>query len=513
MEKDELPRYGDITPPAWQQGPPRPKRIFRLMALGFVSYMAYSAYVLCSNTAKTPSTLSIDRLQEEWAVCAKLRHVPEDKSSLRDINARFVNGTSPYLIRNATVWAPTGGATFMWQAADVFVEYGLIQRVEAGISIQDLPVGCEIFDAHGRPLTTGIIDMHSHAGEGAIASLAMDGNELSSDITPYVKSIDAIDPLQPEFDWIKSGGVTTTLILPGSGNNMGGEAFVMKTAVGTKSGRAELSQQDMLADPDQTWRYMKMACGENAKRVYGRVGERGPFSRMGEAWEFRHAFEEASAMVRAQDDWCAAADVNGVESMQSYLPQDLHWESLGAVLRGQIRVNTHCYTIPDLEMYVRLTNEFKFQVRAFHHAHQTYLLPEVLKRAWGEAPASALFAVSLGEYILDVTVLTHLQDNMYYKVEAYTASEQAGKILNDNGLVVSSGFTSTYTSPLSPISLFTSPTIPSSIPSTSSWKQQRLSGTVFHTVSHSKVSQANLPVFSVLVTELARLPLALTLIA
>jgi hypothetical protein len=97
-------------------------------------------------------------------------------------------------------------------------------------------------------------------------------------------------------------------------------------------------------------------------------------------------------MVRAQDDWCSTADAYGVENMQSYLPQELRWESLGAVLRGQIRVNTHCYTIPDLEMYVRLTNEFKFQVRAFHHAHQTYLVPEVLKRAWGEPPASALFA-------------------------------------------------------------------------------------------------------------------------
>lgn len=98
--------------------------------------------------------------------------------------------------------------------------------------------------------------------------------------------------------------------------------------------------------------------------------------------------------------------------MESYLRQDLQWETLGAVLRGQVRVNTHCYTIPDLEALVRHTNEFKFRVYAFHHAHQTYLVPEVLKRTWGGTPAAALFA-----------------DNMYYKVEAYTASEQAGAIL------------------------------------------------------------------------------------
>ena len=74
--------------------------------------------------------------------------------------------------------------------------------------------------------------------------------------------------------------------------------------------------------------------------------------------------------------------------------------------------------MPDLEAFVDHTNEFKFPVRAFHHAHQTYLVPEILKRAWGDTPpASALFA-----------------DNMWYKAESYIGSEYAGKILWDNGL-------------------------------------------------------------------------------
>lgn len=161
-----------------------------------------------------------------------------------------------------------------------------------------------------------------------------------------------------------------------------------------------------------------MACGENAKRVYGHVGRSGPVSRMGEAWEFRHAFDQAKDLVRAQDDWCAAADQVGPQEMQSYLPLDLKWESLAAVLRGKVHVNTHCYTVPDLEAFIRHTNEFKFPVRAFHHAHQTYLVPEILKKNYGgRAPAAALFA-----------------DNMYYKVESYIGSEQAGKILNENGI-------------------------------------------------------------------------------
>lgn len=174
----------------------------------------------------------------------------------------------------------------------------------------------------------------------------------------------------------------------------------------------------MLADQDRTWRYIKLACGENAKMVYGHVGKSGPISRMGEAWEFRHAFDQARDLVQAQDDWCAAADQVGAEQMQSYLPQDLKWESLGAVLRGQVHVNTHCYTVADLEAFIRHTNEFKFPVRAFHHAHQAYLVPEILKRNYGgRPPAAALFA-----------------DNMYYKVESYIGSEQAGKILHKNGI-------------------------------------------------------------------------------
>lgn len=176
---------------------------------------------------------------------------------------------------------------------------------------------------------------------------------------------------------------------------------MIKHSVGKKNGRPELSIEDLLADSDHTWRYMKMACGENAKSVYGRLGrDFGPFSRLGEAWYFRHAFEEATRYKNSQDDWCAAADRVGPENMKSYLPLDLKWESLSALLRGQVLLNTHCYTIPDLESFIGYTNEFRFPVRAFHHAHATYLIPEVLKRAYGgRPPAAALFA-----------------DNMNYKV-------------------------------------------------------------------------------------------------
>ena len=427
-EVSGLPQYADVVRP-WQNRQKR-RRILRLVAASCLAYFGFTVYKIASNTEKAANILSVTRLQEDYATCSALRHVPQDPSGPRDFNERWVNGTKPVLIRNATIWVgePVAGTSeedarlgkgYGWITSDVLINKGIIDQVTSDISVNNLPKDTQIFDAAGRQLTSGIVDMHSHAALSGMTNLQPDENELSSDITPYVRSFDSINPIHPEIEWIKSGGVTTSLLLPGSGNNIGGEAFVVKMAVGKESGRTEISAADMLADPDKNWRYIKMACGENPKRVYSKIGAKDrPFSRMGESWAFRHAFEQASALVKAQDDWCNAADVLGAEKMSAYLPQELEWETLGAVLRGQVRVNTHCYTIPDLEAFVDHTNEFKFRVRAFHHAHQTYLVPEILKRAWGGAPASALFADTM----------------MYYKMEAYTASEQAGKILYENGL-------------------------------------------------------------------------------
>ncbi|KAH8901976.1 hypothetical protein BR93DRAFT_948307 [Coniochaeta sp. PMI_546] len=445
QEKGELPPYSSSVPlvahpphtarPAWHRRGVRRSRGLRFVGLAILIFIGYAQWKQIPESANSEVTsygLSVKRLQEDLATCAKLQSKPVDPAGLgREKNARYIDGHKPTLIRNATVWVgePAEGTSsedaragkgWSWITADVLLEHGLIKRVEKDISLASVSKDVLVYEANGRPLTTGIIDMHSHAGVDSLPDLwgNDDTNELSSDITPYVRSIDGIQPGDHQIQVIKSGGVTTSLVLPGSGNNMGGEAYVIKHAVGKADGRNETSAADLLADPDRTWRYMKMACGENAKRVYGKVGEHGPTSRLGESWEFRHAFEQATKLVREQDDWCRAASSLGVESVRSYLPVELRWESLTALLRGQVHLNTHCYTIPDLEAFVDHTNEFKFKVRAFHHAHQTYLVPEILKRAYGgDPPASAIFAT-----------------NMWYKAESYIGSEHAGKYLWDEGL-------------------------------------------------------------------------------
>ncbi|KAK4452245.1 hypothetical protein QBC34DRAFT_42252 [Podospora aff. communis PSN243] len=437
--KDVPPAYSPFAQgSSWRRGRVRKSRAFRVVGITFLAFIAFAQWRQLSSAPAPPSAditvngLSLKRLQEDLVTCNKLRKKPEDPIGPgRDRNARYIDGHAPTLIKNATVWVgePVKGTSaenarkgkgYRWIVSDVYLKHGLIKRVEQSIALSSVAKDAVVYDAKGRPLTTGIIDMHSHAAVGSLPFLEgnEDSNEASADITPFLRSIDGMQVDDHQIQVIKSGGVTTSLILPGSANNMGGEAYVIKHAVGKPDGRNETSAADLLADPDRNWRFMKMACGENPKRVYGRFGEQGPASRMGESWEFRHAFEQATRIVREQDDWCDAAAAGGVENAKGYLPQEIRWESLGALLRDQVRLNTHCYTIPDLEAFVDHTNEFKFKVRAFHHAHQTYLVPEILKRAYGgEPPASALFA-----------------DHMWYKAEAYVASEYAGKILYDNGL-------------------------------------------------------------------------------
>ncbi|KAG9893136.1 hypothetical protein KCU94_g13134, partial [Aureobasidium melanogenum] len=111
MEKEGLPQYSEVVRP-WADRR-RKRRIFRLVAATCLSYFAYSAYKISVNTEKPASLLSATRLQEDFATCAALQRVPEALSGGREYNKRYVNGTKPVLIQNATVWTgePVSGTS------------------------------------------------------------------------------------------------------------------------------------------------------------------------------------------------------------------------------------------------------------------------------------------------------------------------------------------------------------------------------------------------------------------
>jgi hypothetical protein len=131
----------------------------------------------------------------------------------------------------------------------------------------------------------------------------------------------------------------------------------------------------MLISPD-----MIAACGENIRRVYHQT-------RLDLAWNFRSSFEKARSIKVQQDEYCDKASIARGEGrvLAERFPEELQWESLVDVLRGKVSVATHCYETTDLATFIRHTNEFQFPLAAFHHAHEAYLVPDLLKSAWGNS--------------------------------------------------------------------------------------------------------------------------------
>ena len=120
-----------------------------------------------------------------------------------------------------------------------------------------------------------------------------------------------------------------------------------------------------------------MACGENIKNSYGRshFGAM-PESRMGEGYLFRQAFQSASQLLQAQDDWCmnamnAKSRKRNLE-LSSRFPQDTARDSLVDLLRGNVLLQNHCYETYDIEMMIRHSHEFGFNITAFHHALEAW---------------------------------------------------------------------------------------------------------------------------------------------
>eukprot|EP00456_Euglypha_rotunda_P026798 TRINITY_DN21520_c0_g1_i8.p1 TRINITY_DN21520_c0_g1~~TRINITY_DN21520_c0_g1_i8.p1 ORF type:complete len:165 (+),score=24.13 TRINITY_DN21520_c0_g1_i8:276-770(+) len=146
---------------------------------------------------------------------------------------------------------------------------------------------------------------------------------------------------------------------------MGGEATTIKL----RASNAVPTVQDLLIkDPPRT---MKMACGENPKRVYGNQG-RMPASRMGNAWILRSTFERAQSLLDAQTAWCSQ-----YPNPTSGFPRELELDGLVALLRGKLLLHNHCYTVCDFEQMIRISHEFGFQITAFHHSLEAYKIPEI----------------------------------------------------------------------------------------------------------------------------------------
>ena len=281
----------------------------------------------------------------------------------------------PVLLQHATVLTGTGTRL---DDADVLMRDGKIVAVGNDVAV---PADALRVDATGKWVTPGIIDIHSHLGVYPSPGMSAhsDGNEATAPVTAHVWAEHSIWPQDPGFHTALAGGVTSLQILPGSANLIGGRGVTVKNV-------SSVTYQGMKF-PGAPWG-LKMACGENPKRVYGSKG--GPSTRMGNIAGFRAAFADAAEYMKKRKDAVAKAGSDKQDSdKDSGGKRDLKLDTLAGAINGDIRVNIHCYRADEMAIMLDLAKEFGFKIAAFHHAVEAY---KIADRLAAEGVCGALWA-------------------------------------------------------------------------------------------------------------------------
>ncbi len=291
------------------------------------------------------------------ASCDSTDNKTDKTSTKSDDSVAFASTYEPLpsqttLITNAYIIDGIGGEI---ENGSILIKDGRIAAIGADIDGGD---AAATVDAGGKYVTPGIIDIHSHLGNYPSPSVRAhgDGNEVTSPITSEVFAEHGVWPQDPGFDEALEGGITTLHILPGSANLFGGRGVTLRNI-------AARTVQDMKF-PDAPYT-LKMACGENPKRVYGNKG--GPGSRMGNVAGYRENWIKAS-------EYKAKRDKGGDD-----FKRNLQLETLADVLDGKILVQMHCYRADEMAQILDIAKEFDYKVTTFHHAIEAYKIGDILK--------------------------------------------------------------------------------------------------------------------------------------
>ena len=271
------------------------------------------------------------------------------------------------IIKNARLLTMEGLA---FDFGDIAIEGQSIKEVAEHI---DSGSGDEVLDATGLWAMPGMVDAHCHLGmwEDGVGEEGADGNESVDPVTPHLRAIDGINPLDRTFTEAREHGVTSVMTGPGSANVLGGMFVTMKTF----GARVD----DMVIEEPSA---LKAALGENPKRVYGEQ-KKTPKTRMATAGMLRQTLIEAIEY----ENRCKL----GLDDPRLMPERSLKLEAVCRVTRREIPLKVHAHRADDIQTALRIADEFGIDV-TIDHCTEGHLIFDDLRRAGANVVLGPLFS-------------------------------------------------------------------------------------------------------------------------
>ena len=259
------------------------------------------------------------------------------------------------LIKDAYIYTMAGAVI---EGGSILIDNGKI--VEIGKDIV-APLDAEIINAEGRMVTPGFIDAHCHLGmwEDGMGFEGDDGNEWVDPVTPQLRAIDGLNPMDVTFKEAYMGGVTTAVTGPGSANVVGGQFVAVKTC----GKRVD----DMII---KTPVAMKIAFGENPKRVY-ESQKKSPITRMATAAILRETLFKAKDYMEKKEQ--------GLEDSSKMPDFDMGMEAMIKVIKKEIPLKAHAHRADDILTAIRIAKEFDVDI-TLDHCTEGHLIADILAK-------------------------------------------------------------------------------------------------------------------------------------
>ena len=240
----------------------------------------------------------------------------------------------------------------------ILIKDGKIEEIGENIKVDE---NVQVIDAKGAYVTPGFIDAHCHIGilEQDMGFEGSDLNEATDPLTPQLRAIDGINPMDTSFADARKGGITTVMTGPGSANPMGGQFAILKTQ--------GVCVDDMIVKEPAA---MKIAFGENPKRVY-KAKNKMPTTRMATAALIRQILSMAKAYKVKKENTLKEG---------KYFEENFKLEALLPVINKEIPLKAHCHRADDILTAIRIAKEFDVEL-TLDHCSEGHLIPEHVKKS------------------------------------------------------------------------------------------------------------------------------------